>query len=178
MIQIKATDAIAERKCGHAQAQKNDMETISSYLAHDHARCDALFAQAQSALEEGQWPQAARAFACFGDALERHLLVEERIVFPAYEKAIRTASVPASAMRTEHLRIRGIVQRLAYSIEKRQEGEAFDHAGTLRSVLDRHDEIEQRKLYPMVERVLAGRQEAVIASMYEFGAMDTVAKAA
>jgi hemerythrin-like domain-containing protein len=178
MIQIKATDAAAERKCGTLKLRRIDMETISSYLAHDHARCDALFAQAQSALEDGQWPQAARAFACFGDALERHLLVEERIVFPAYEKAIRTASVPASAMRTEHLRIRGIVQRLAYSIEKRLGGEAFDHAGTLRSVLDRHDELEQRKLYPMVERVLAGRQEAVIASMYEFGAMDTVAKAA
>lgn len=155
-----------------------EMETISSYLANDHARCEALFAQAQSALEDGQWPQAARAFACFGDALERHLLVEERIVFPAYEKAIRTASVPASAMRAEHLRIRGIMQRLAYSIEKRRGDEAFDHAGILRRVLDRHDQAEQGKLYPMVERVLAGRQEAVIASMYEFGAMDTVAKAA
>jgi hypothetical protein len=28
----------------HAQAFKDDMETISSYLANDRARCDALFA--------------------------------------------------------------------------------------------------------------------------------------
>lgn len=153
------------------------MESISSFLANDQARCNALFAQAQAALDDCHWPLAARAFACFGDALERHLLCEERIVFPAYEKAIRAASTPASAMRSEHLRIRGIMQRLANAVQRRVSVESIDHAATLRSVLDRHTEVEQATFYPMLERVLGERQHALIASMYEFGAIDIVARA-
>jgi iron-sulfur cluster repair protein YtfE (RIC family) len=151
------------------------METITSHLAGDHARCDALFAQALKCVAASQWSEAAVEFAGFGYALERHLVMEERIVFPAFEKAVRSTTGPTSIMRSEHLRIRGIVQRLSDSVDERDAKQFFDHADTLRITLQQHGEKEEGVLYPMIERLLGARQCELVASMVEFGAIDAMA---
>lgn len=157
---------------------KNTVETISSYLSNDHARCEALYGQMRLALDDGQWQQAERAFQCLRDALERHMLVEERIVFTIYEKAIHALTAPTAAMRAEHLRLRGIVQRLADVLRLRQMDAADHHANNLHAALQQHHHAEEDKLYPMIERVLVFQQKQVVTAMHQFGAMDMVAKAA
>jgi iron-sulfur cluster repair protein YtfE (RIC family) len=160
------------------KTQITTVETISTHLAHEHARCDALFNQVKLSLEDGQWPAADRAFACFREALERHLLIEERIVFPAYEKAVHQLATATAAMRTEHLRLRAIAQRLADAIRKRQPSEVNSHIDILTDVAEQHHYTEENMIYPMVERVLGPRQAGIIVEMHAFGAADIVAKAA
>jgi len=154
------------------------VETIGTYLVNDHARCGALFSEVQQALEDGHWKQTAQAFACYDDALERHLLIEERIVFPAFEKAVHSLATPSMAMRTEHLGIRAIVQRLANAIAERSAAAASAHAAALDQLMRRHQASEAGLLYPMIERVLALRQDSLLAAMRMFGAMDVAARAA
>lgn len=76
------------------------MDTIGSYLAHEHTRCAALLVPACSAARRGHWGQARRAVAEFCHALERHLLIEERIAFPAYEQMVGRAVSFTAASRT------------------------------------------------------------------------------
>ncbi|ATQ76980.1 hemerythrin HHE cation-binding protein [Massilia violaceinigra] len=158
--------------------QENTMETIGSYLEADHVRCDALFASARHAVRKGLWREAGHAFATFCHALERHLLMEERIVFPAFENAIGAASAPTASMRSEHLRIRGVVQRLSNALRERDTEAFLDHADTLGIVLYQHSEKEEGVLYPMIERVLAPSCHKLVAAMQAFGAMDDMASAA
>ena len=141
------------------------METISSYLASEHARCDALFAQAQAYVLAARWPEAARAFERFELAMERHLVMEETVVFPAFERAMGGADGPTCVMRKEHLQIRGIVQRLSESVGQRHANVFFDHADTFRILLHQHSEKEEGVLYPMAERVLHASQDNIIAAM-------------
>lgn len=58
------------------------MESISGFLAADHRRCDALYAEAESAVAEARWDAAAAAFARFREGLLHHFAMEEQALFP------------------------------------------------------------------------------------------------
>jgi len=161
----------------HAGRDKDGI-TISGYLEADHVRCDALFAPARDAVRHGRWAQADHALAAFRHALERHLLIEERIVFPAFESALRNTLTPTAAMRSEHLRIRGVAQRLADALRARDAEAFLNHADTLGVVLYQHGEKEEGVLYPMIERILQRTSADIVAAMRAFGACDIVASAA
>lgn len=154
------------------------METIGSYLGADHERCDALFVAACKAAAAGDWTRAGNDFAGFRHALERHLLIEERILFPAFERALGRAIPPTAAMRAEHLRIRGVVQRLLNSLAERDCAAFLGHADTLGVVMYQHSEKEEGVLYPMIERVLARSCNDLVGAMRAFGALDAMASAA
>lgn len=145
------------------------METIGSYLEHDHARCDALLRQAQQAVRSASWRQARLDMAAFQHALERHLLVEERILYPAFERAIGKTVSPTAAMRAEHLRIRAVAQRLSDTVAARDMGGFVIHAEALLLVLHQHSEKEEGVLYPMIERVLARSSAELVGAMQAFG---------
>ncbi|MES3022928.1 MAG: hemerythrin domain-containing protein [Pseudomonadota bacterium] len=154
------------------------MDTLSGYLAEDHRHCDTLMRRAGACALHGQWPQARDATAAFQNALERHLMVEERILFPAFEQAIGHAASPTGAMRAEHLRIRAVAQRMADSVQARDRDAFATHAEVLLLALHQHAEKEEGVLYPMIERVLAPRGRQVLAAMREFTALDPCESAA
>lgn len=154
------------------------MDTITSYLAQDHARCDALFRTAQQSVRGARWRQAGLDMAAFQHALERHLLIEERILFPAFERAIGREVSPTAAMRTEHLRIRGVAQRLSNTVATGDMATFIKHAEALLLVMHQHSEKEEGVLYPMIERVLARSSADLVASMQAFGEYDARSSAA
>lgn len=154
------------------------MDTLGGYLTQDHARCDALFRQARHAVGGAHWRQARLDVAAFQFALERHLLIEERIVFPAFERAIGGAVAPTAAMRAEHLRIRAVAQRLCNAVGARDAQAFIKHAEALLLVLHQHSEKEEGVLFPMIERVLARSCQDLLGAMRAFGAWDECASAA
>ena len=149
------------------------MTTIGSYLKDDHARCDALFATVQASVKQGHWAQAIAGFACFSAALERHMTMEETVMFAALEKYIGRAAGPTSVMRTEHRYMRGIMVRLAESIEQRHPDYFFNHADTLEILTRQHDLKEEAMLYPMADRVLADLQYEIINAMDAVGVVES-----
>ena len=151
------------------------MDTIGSYLEQDHARCDALLLQAQQSVRGASWRQARLDIAAFQHALERHLLVEERILFPAFERALGRAVSPTATMRTEHLRIRAVAQRLSDTVGAGDMEAFVTHAESLLLVLHQHSEKEEGVLYPMIERVLARSSAELVVAMRAFGAYDVCA---
>jgi hemerythrin-like domain-containing protein len=148
------------------------MTTMSGYLADDHRNCDALLRRAVDLVTHAQWPQACHAITAFHNALERHMMIEERILFAAFERALGHAVGPTAAMRAEHLRIRAVAQRLADSVQQSDSAVFTKHAEVLLLVLHQHDEKEEGVLYPMIERVLAQRCDEVLAAMQAFSALD------
>ena len=154
------------------------METLGSYLEQDHAHCDQLFKTVNRSVRTMRWLQAAHDMGAYQNALERHLLIEERIVFPAYEKALGNAVTPTASMRAEHLRIRAVAQRLRDAVRDR-DGDAFlDHAEALLLVMHQHSEKEEGILYPRIERVLAGVCADLLKAARAFGAYDGATYAA
>lgn len=154
------------------------MDSFSDYLTKDHASWEAMFRAAQQAVSGARWRQAGEHMAAFQHALERHLLIEERILFPAFERAIGSALSPTAAMRSEHLRIRAVAQRLANTVNSGDMASFIRHAEALLLVLHQHSEKEEGVLYPMIERVLAHRSAGLVAEMQAFGEYDIHSSAA
>jgi hemerythrin-like domain-containing protein len=161
-----------------ANRLENLMETLGTYLTNDHERCDALLRQTQQSVGAARWREARCDMAAFQYALERHLLIEERIIFPAFEFALGHAVSPTAVMRAEHLRIRAVAQRLADSVDAFSAQDFVMHAEALLLTLHQHCEKEEGVLYPMIERVLARRCPDLLDSARAFGTWDNLASAA
>lgn len=141
------------------------MPTIKSILEADHARCDALFAEAESAVASGDWQQAAAALDLFDAALRRHLAMEEDVLFPAFEQATGNASGPTAVMRSEHRQLRDITADAMRALEQRASDDFFAAVETMQIMMGQHNLKEEGILYPMADRLLKDRAEQLLEAM-------------
>ena len=154
------------------------MDTLGSYLTDDHGRCDALLRRTQQCVGAANWAAARREIAAFNDALERHLQIEEQIIFPAFEAEVGQSTAPTAAMRAEHLRIRAVAQRLGAAVDAASTHDFLTHAETLLLTMHQHSEKEEAVLFPLIERVLARRCPDLLGRARAFSACDRPASAA
>jgi regulator of cell morphogenesis and NO signaling len=126
------------------------MNEITGFMSHDHARLDAIFREFQI-LKKGDLKRAKEVFSEFKSGLEKHIEVEESILFPVFE--LRTgmhSSGPTFVMRKEHREIKDYLQRIQTSI-------SADNIKTdqlerdLTRVLTAHDDKEENILYPWID---------------------------
>ena len=141
------------------------MDTICSYLAYDHARCDALFVQAVDHVAAREWLPALKRTADFESAFARHMEMEESIIFRALEGAIGTCDGPTADLRKEHELLRGLLARVSQAVRDRKIVDFFDFADTFRIMLRQHSMKEEGILYPMADRMLADQRADLVASM-------------
>ncbi|GGY35369.1 hemerythrin domain-containing protein [Pseudoduganella albidiflava] len=141
------------------------MDTIHQYLASDHRACDEQYGWAESRVACADWENATKAFATFAWHLAQHMNQEERILFPAIDRASGSAPGATAVMRSEHEHMRSLIQSMAAAIEARDGGTFFDLADGLRMLTHQHNLKEEGVLYPMAERLLGASAMAVLARM-------------
>ena len=142
------------------------MTTISEYLGQDHRCCDKLFEQVERSVTKSHWDEAEAAFSEFDNAMQRHMVMEETVLFPAFEIATGIASGPTQVMRAEHRQIRALLVGISFTLKER-DAVGFDgHAETLNILLQQHNLKEEGMLYPMSDRALSGKQQEIIDAMH------------
>ncbi len=137
------------------------MDTIASLLSADHNRCDDLFAEAESAVSDGAWEQAAAAFGQFREALRRHFAAEEETLFPAFEARTGMSQGPTQVMRSEHAQMNGLLAQMQAAVEARNGDAYLGLSETLLMLMRQHNLKEEQILYPMSDQALAGEQDLV-----------------
>ena len=141
------------------------MRPILVYMANDHQRCDALFADLEACIERREWTQADLSLISFGDALASHLTREEAVLFPAFEQVTGSHTGPTGTLRLEHKYIRAIVSRVIEAVRQRDANDFFGHADIMRIMLQQHNVKEETILYVMIDRILADQREQIITGM-------------
>lgn len=129
--------------------------SIHQHYSEDHDRLDDLFRQFQQA----RTSDGARARALFDEfkaGLERHIVWEEEILFPAFEQKTGITEGPTQVMRIEHREIKGFLGTIAAKLAAGDFATASEEAGLL-AVLGPHNEKEEGILYPMIDRVTDAR---------------------
>jgi hemerythrin-like domain-containing protein len=128
------------------------LEDPFEYLLRDHDRLDAILADAQARFERGE--SATEAFADFRAGLERHLQLEEEVIFPAYEARTGLTGGPTAVLRFEHALIREQLSDLAEML--RLGAWALFRVCMVRfnHLLAAHDLKEERVLYPSAVRLM------------------------
>jgi len=140
--------------------------SISEYLEADHRRLDGLLTQAVDALGAGSVAQAARAFGLFGEGIEAHINLEERLLLPHVEEATGPGG-PAEVMREEHGRILRSVWTIGTQLRSGDAARCLEELDVLARLLSAHNVKEERVLYPAAERILEslGQREEVLRCM-------------
>lgn len=131
------------------------METICDYLLVFHERCDGFFARLEESIDRHDWSEAGARFRLFRDALEHHLRMEEEILFPAFEQALRNSGEPLKMLNTEHQQIRCIIDRISDSVIRADPADFLLHTESPTLLLRQHSQKEEEMLYPLLDRILA-----------------------
>ena len=125
----------------------------SDTLASHHRRCDELFAAAQSASRSARWSELRGSLNRLREALLSHFSFEEQHIFPLYEQASGVEG-GTEWLCAQHDDMRGMLWILGtLSPEKDPQRYGADLAA-LQEAFDTHAAEEERRMYPVFERLL------------------------
>jgi iron-sulfur cluster repair protein YtfE (RIC family) len=133
--------------------------TIRDYFEEDHDRLDKLLTSFQ-ALKRSDYPKAQEAFKQFKMGLQRHIVWEEDLLFPIWER--KTGLIeggPTQVMRMEHRQIGELLEAIHEKVKARNP-ESDQEEERLQAVLISHNMKEERILYPAIDKVLEDNERA------------------
>jgi iron-sulfur cluster repair protein YtfE (RIC family) len=134
-------------------------DSIQAYFAKDHDRLDAALARYQE-LKWSGYALAKESFREFKFGLQRHIVWEETILFPLFERKTGLVNQgPTAVMRAEH---RVIGERLEALHKKVQVQDPVSDAEekALGEALAVHNEKEEKVLYPAIDRLITEAERA------------------
>ncbi len=132
-------------------------------MSHDHDRLDALFEEFRQTKTQ-DLPRARRLFDEFRSGLERHIVWEEDILFPAFEARTGMHEAgPTVVMRMEHRQIRELLAEIAQALEAgRTDTDTLEQ--DLLQVLGVHNSKEEGILYPWIDRELSDDERQALST--------------
>jgi iron-sulfur cluster repair protein YtfE (RIC family) len=143
------------------EAASAAFESAADYLCWDHDRLDALLDTVRNRVYNAEWAYARRDYDEFARGLQRHIRLEEDILFPVFEQRAG-ARARTTAMRIEHTRIRGVLGSLRDALGR---GDAAGFRGglsVLLPLLRAHNENEEQILYPADADLPAAERAALV----------------
>lgn len=141
------------------------MTSISSYMTNDHRRCDDVFAEAESAVDQGNWEAAAKVTNEFLDAMEAHFRMEEEVLFPALENKTGMTMGPTMVMRQEHDQMRELFNQMRYALDAKEADDFLGVSETLLITMQQHNMKEEGIVYPMSDEQLSQESLDVLEQM-------------
>jgi DUF438 domain-containing protein len=125
-------------------------------LAEHHRHCDDLFAAAGAAAAAGDWAVLVARVAAVREGLLAHFRYEEERIFPLYEETSGEEGA-TEALCAAHDDMRAALWALAtYSAESDSRRYCRELAD-LRAAFEAHAADEERRMYPVFERMLAAQ---------------------
>ena len=137
-------------------------ESIIGYMSYDHKRCDALYAEAESAWHDGNAELAAEKLGSFDLGMKRHLGEEENILFPAFAEATGMVGGPVQVMLMEHEQMRGVLAQMSDAVAANDMDTAIALGDTMVILMQQHNVKEEGILYPMIEQHIEGSMQEQI----------------
>jgi hemerythrin-like domain-containing protein len=141
------------------------MQLISDYMNKDHRHCDEAFARAENRAAAGDCAGLERDGGTFLREIERHIEIEEKLLFPAFEEKTGMSSGPTQVMCMEHEQMRGMFAQMRAAIEAQDTKQYLSTAQTLHMLLQQHNMKEENMMYPMLDQALGEDARGVLAQV-------------
>ncbi len=136
------------------------LDSVTAYLSDDHDRLGALLTKIMSLAERNTFAEAARLFAEFESGLDRHIRIEEELLFPVFEVRSGLSSGPTTVMRLEHREIRRSVALLGAGLARQDAPQCREARTSLETLIPEHNAKEEHILYPTTDSLLAPAERA------------------
>ena len=130
------------------------MTSISKFMENNHRECDHLFAVAEESVANGKWQKAHSEFDAFRSETERHLKMEEEVLFPAFDAKTGMEGGPTHVMRSEHQQMRKVIDDMAQALGNKDGDAYLGLSETLMVLMQQHNMKEEQMLYRMMDQAL------------------------
>ncbi len=130
------------------------MSSISGVLIAAHRDCDALFTVVVQAVERGQWSAGREGIAAFSRSLERHIDIEEQVLFPAFVQTTGVIDGPTRVLGHEHRQILAMLDGIAAAVGAHDAARFGEMARSFTELMKSHNAKEETVLYPICDQVL------------------------
>ncbi len=139
------------------------MSTISDYMTRHHRDCDAAFGRAEERAATKDWTGLAHEANSVLAELDRHIVAEEELLFPAFEERTgMSGGGPTAVMRMEHEEMRGVMAQMRAAAGGRDGAQYLKASRALLELLETHNMKEENMMYPMLDRVLGEEAGALL----------------
>ena len=133
--------------------------SVRASFAADHDRLDELFVQFQKT-KRSDYAKAKEFFKQFKFGLQRHIVWEESILFPLFEKKTGMYETgPTEVMRREHRRIGELLEAIHKKVQQQDPDSDFAERALLEA-LAAHNQKEEMVLYPTFDRLTSEDERA------------------
>jgi iron-sulfur cluster repair protein YtfE (RIC family) len=104
--------------------------------------------------------RAESIFLFFKSELERHIIWEEDILFPVFERktGIKDAG-PTLIMRMEHIQIKNHLQEIKRKLHAKKIQDPCEEEVALFKVLESHNQKEENILYPGIDNLTSEQEK-------------------
>ncbi len=146
-------------------------KTVTKYYQDDHSRLEKLF-ESYSTLKCNDFTKAKEYFKEFLFGLQKHIVWEETILFPAYEKKTQITTGPTEVMRQEHRLIKQCLESIHKKVKNKDISTEILEKELL-ALLAQHNLKEENILYPSIDNLTNEEEKNEI-----FKTMDNLPKEA
>jgi len=148
------------------------MASISEFFSAQHRACDRVFEKMEEAVSRDDWRQAESLYEELSRDTLQHFSNEEEGLFPLFEEQSGMQAGPTQVMKSEHLELRELLQRIGDAVRDRDQDAALGTAETFFLFLQQHNVKEEQVLYPMADKFLQGSLQALSAKVPGFASSD------
>lgn len=142
------------------------MESITAWMQQDHVLIDGILERATAAAQAGDLAALEREATLFLQRLERHIDMEENLLFPAFEERTgMTAAGPSAQMRAEHEQMQGIFLQMRAAVAAKDAAGYRRASQALLEVLVPHNLKEEQMMYPMLDDAMGAEAPALLADV-------------
>ena len=159
----------AEGRAGPEAPRYRRMNELAPYMQDAHDRLTSEF-ERYARLKADDPDASWGAFMEFLDTLQRHMALEEEVLFPVFSARPAPGMMPQlAALKSDHRRIIALLDELQVCL-----AEFNPHAGPLerdlRALLDAHNQAEEQLFQPWLDGTLsAGERQSLRDRMARFG---------
>lgn len=127
---------------------------VETFFSHDHEELDAAFVEFQK-LKCIDYAAAKECFKKFKFGLQRHIVWEEQVLFPLFERATGIGEGgPTDVMREEHRLIKEALELIHKKVQQEDPGSDREESALL-GVLKEHNNKEESILYPAIDLMVS-----------------------
>ena len=135
------------------------MATILEFMSVDHDRLDNKI-RMYNTEKLLDIERAESIFLLFKNELERHIIWEEDILFPVFERktGIKDGG-PTSVMRMEHIQIKDHLQEIQRKLHAKKVQDLCEEQVALFKLLESHNQKEENILYPGIDDLTSEQEK-------------------
>ena len=152
------------------------MNSTDNWLVHEHSLYEDLLSECRDSAEAEDWVNVQLIFEQLVTHLKRHIVLEEEVLYPAYESAPHAPQGPTTALREEHSAIIRLLRDLAQVIGTRDSEQLLESLAYLENRMIKHHEKEEDIFLPMASHILNAGRDELLRKLGEFDDSKTARK--